>query len=248
MCVMRVCRLLVLPWMVLGAIGAVLPGAAASEPVPTARAAASAPWRGVIRADGDVDQAVRAHAGQTLTVKLASSNPSLYFNVLPPGSDNAAMFIGSQQGPEAVLRLPADGRYRIRIYLMRNAARRQEQAAYTLDVAVTGTALAPLPFAQDARVAGTPFHATAQVPCATPGAEAGARCKAGVTRRGRDGTATVELRGARGLVRRVLFVKGEAVASDSAQPLTWSRQGDAVTVRFDTDERYELPDALLTGG
>lgn len=49
-------------------------------------------------------------------------------------------------------------------------------------------------------------------------------------------------------VRHVLFVKGQAVASDSAQPMTSSRQGDLITVRFGGDERYDLPDALLTGG
>jgi hypothetical protein len=46
----------------------------------------------------------------------------------------------------------------------------------------------------------------------------------------------------------VLFVKGQAVASDSAQPVTASRQGDGVTVRVGDDERYDVPDALLTGG
>jgi hypothetical protein len=210
--------------------------------------AAAAPWRGVVQGDGDVERTVHGRAGQTLTVKLASSNPSLYFNILPPGSENVGMFVGSQQGAQASLLLPADGKYVIRVYLMRNAARRHERAPYTLNVALMGQALAPLPVAQDARVAGTRFHATANVPCQKPGSEAGATCPAGVTRRGRDGTATVELRGARGLVRRVLFVKGEPVAADSALPLGWSRQGDGVTVRFDTDERYEVPDALLTGG
>jgi hypothetical protein len=50
------------------------------------------------------------------------------------------------------------------------------------------------------------------------------------------------------MVRNVLFVKGQPVASDSAQPMTSSRQGDLITVRFGSDERYELPDALLAGG
>jgi hypothetical protein len=30
--------------------------------------------------------------------------------------------------------------------------------------------------------------------------------------------------------------------------MTSNRQGDVVTVRFGSDERYDLPDALLTGG
>ena len=136
--------------------------------------------------------------------------------------------------------LPADGTYVVRVYLMRNAARRNESSTYTLDVAVTGQALAPLSAAKDALVAGTRFHATAAVPCQTPGADTGASCKAGVIRRGRDGTATVELLGANGRVRNLLFVKGQPVASDSAQPMTSSRQGDRVTVRF--GEPYVLWD------
>jgi hypothetical protein len=67
-------------------------------------------------------------------------------------------------------------------------------------------------------------------------------------RRGRVGTATVEMRRANGRVRNVLFVKGQAVASDSAQPMASSRQGDVTTVRFGSDERYDVPDALLSGG
>jgi hypothetical protein len=30
--------------------------------------------------------------------------------------------------------------------------------------------------------------------------------------------------------------------------MTSSRQGDLTTVRFGSDERYDVPDALLTGG
>lgn len=218
------------------------------QAVQFANGASSAQLRGTIRGDGDVDYTINARAGQTLAVSLQSSNASLYFNINPPSAANVSMFIGNLQGVEAKVMLPADGTYVVRVYLMRNAARRKESAAYTLDVAVTGQALAPLPASQDAQVAGTRFHATAAVPCQTPGAEAGARCNAGVIRRGRDGTATVELRGANGLVRNVLFVKGEPVASDSAQQMTSSRQGDVVTVRFSSDERYDVPDALLTGG
>jgi hypothetical protein len=69
-----------------------------------------------------------------------------------------------------------------------------------------------------------------------------------VIRRGRDGTATVEVRGANGIVRRVLFVKGAPVASDSPQPLTSTRQGDLTTVRVGADERFDIPDVLLSGG
>ena len=67
-------------------------------------------------------------------------------------------------------------------------------------------------------------------------------------RRGRDGTATVEVRGANGTMRRVLFVKGAPVASDSPEDMTSTRQGELTTVRVGAGEQFEIPDALLSGG
>jgi len=223
-------------------------GATQRHTVQFAKGKSSAQMRGSIKGGGDAEYTINARAGQTLAVTLKTSNTSSYFNVAPRSSKEEAMFIGSSSGAEAKLMLPADGTYVVQVYLMRNAARRNESAKYTLDVAVTGQPLPPLPGAQDALVPGTRFHATADVPCQTLGSAAGASCKAGVVRRGRDGTATVELRGANGRARNVLFVKGQPVTSDSAQPMTSSRQGDLVTVRFGSDERYDVPDALLTGG
>jgi len=212
-----------------------------------AKGKSDAQLRGAVKGDSDVEYVLGARAGQTLTVALKAKNGSLNFNIKPKGAQEA-MFMGSTQGASAKVMLPADGSYVIQLYLMRNAARRNESAAYTLDLAVTGQALPALAGTADALVPGTRFHASAAVACQTLGAEAGASCQAGVTRRGRDGTATVELRGANGLIRNVLLVKGQAVASDSAQPMTQSRQGDVTTVRFGGDERYDLPDALLNGG
>jgi hypothetical protein len=221
-------------------------GAPQGKAVQFSKGKSSAQLRGSIKGDRDATYTVNARAGQTLAVSLTSTNASLYFNVSAPGSQES-MFIGSSQGAKASVILPVDGSYVVQVYLMRNAARRNESASYTLEVAVTGQPLPPLPAAQDALVPGTRFHATATVPCQTLVAAAGS-CQANVTRRGRDGTATVELRSGSGFARNVLFVKGQPVASDSAQPMTSSRQGDLTTVRFGSDERYDVPDALLTGG
>ena len=219
-----------------------------TQTVQFAKGASTAQLSGSVKGDATVDYRISAGAGQMLTVAMKTSNASNYFNVLPPGSNGEAMFIGSSSGGEAKLLLPGDGTYVVRVYLMRNAARRNETGRYTLTVGVTGQALAPLPAAQDARIAGTPFHASASVTCQPPGNEPGGACQAFVIRRGHDGTATVEVRGANGLVRRVLFVKGSPVAPDSAQALTSTRQGDLTTVGVGTDERYEIPDALVSGG
>jgi hypothetical protein len=220
-------------------------GATQAKAVQFAKGKTSAKLRGSIRGDGDATYTINTRAGQTLAVASTSNNGSLNFNIVAPGSQEA-MFVGSLQGSKASVMLPTDGDYTIQIYLMRNAARRSESASYTLEVAVTGQALVPLPAAQDALVPGTRFHATATVPCETLGAGA-ASCQADVIRRGRDGTATIELRNTGGAARRVLFVKGQPVASDSAQPMTSTRQGNQITVRFGGNERYDLPDALVTG-
>ena len=67
-------------------------------------------------------------------------------------------------------------------------------------------------------------------------------------RRSSDGTATVEIRGPNPSFRQILFVKGAPVTSNSAQAMTSRRQGDTTTVEIGGDERYDIPDALLTGG
>jgi hypothetical protein len=231
----------------LEAVAAPEAGANHRQTVQFAKGKSAAQVRGAVKGDGDAEYTLNARAGQTLAVSLKSPNGSLNFNITPTGAQEA-MFIGGTQGMHAKLMLPADGAYVVQVYLMRNAARRHESAPYTLDMAVTGQPLAPLPAAQDALVPGTRFHATADVPCQTLGSATGASCKAGVVRRGRDGTTTVEMRSANGSVRNVLFVKGQPVASDSAQPMTSSHQGDVFTVRFGSDERYDVPDALVTGG
>jgi len=219
-----------------------------SQTVQFAKGATSAQLRGSIKGNASVDYKIDARAGQTLSVTMKPSNASNYFNINPPGSDGAAMFIGSSQGAEATVMLPTDGIYVVQVYLMRNAARRNETSNYTLTVGVTGKALPPLAASKDALIPGTKFHASAQVACTPPFDPKPQQCEAFVIRRGFDGTATVEIRGPKSMLRRILFVGGAPVASDSAEAMTHSRDGDRTMVKFGADERYDLPDALIRGG
>jgi hypothetical protein len=98
--------------------------------------------KGKLKGDQTVDYKLRAAAGQSMVVVFQSSNPSAYFNVLPPVSD-MALFVGSTSGNRYEGTLPADGTYTIRLYLMRSAARRNESTTYTLDVSVPGSAKTP---------------------------------------------------------------------------------------------------------
>ena len=217
------------------------------ERVAFAKGASSATIKGQLKGDADVDYVVGAAAGQTISVALKVSNRSNYFNVLPPGSADVAMYVG-QTGEGYTGMLPTDGDYKVRVYLMRNAARRNETSDYTLTISVTGKALAPLPASQDALLPGTKFHASGSVKCVQPyGDGKPQQCEAFVIRRGVDGTATVEIP-TTGVKRRILFVQGKPVASDSSEKMTVTRQGDVTTVKFESGESYEIVDAMIFGG
>jgi hypothetical protein len=158
------------------------------------------------------------------------------------------MYVG-QTGEAYTGMLPADGDYKVRVYLMRNAARRNEVSNYELTVTVTGQALAPTPASQDALLPGTPYHASASIPCLPMpyGDTKPQRCEAFVIRRGFGGTATVEIP-SKGFTRRILFVKGKPVASDATGTMTVTRKGDITVVTFESGEFYEIVDAMVFGG
>jgi len=222
-----------------------------TERVQFKKGSTSAVIKGQVKGYSDVDYLVQAGAGQTITVSLKVSNRMNYFNVLPPGSKDVAMYAG-QTGEDFKGVLPTDGDYTIRVYLIRAVARRNESSKYTLTVSVTGKALDPTPAFKDAVIPGTPFHASAKIAC-VPYIEKfrdkkQLECEAFVIRRGFDGTATVEIPQENSVPRRILFVKGKPVASDSPYPVVFSRKDDITIVIFDTDERYEIPDALIFGG
>lgn len=237
---------LVLAGSVLAADG---PPTPRKERVTFAKGASSATIKGTLMGSADVDYLVRAAAGQTLEVKLQATNGQNYFNVLPPGSANVAMYASDRTGEASWSgMLPADGDYAIRVYLMRPAARRNESSKYTLTVGVSGKPLPPLSAARDAKVAGTAYHATAKVPCTLPYQPDVKSCDAGVIRRGSDGTATFEVTGLSGVQRRILFVQGKPVAADTMDPVTATRRGDVTVVKVSDNEGYDVPDALLNGG
>jgi len=90
-----------------------------------------------VRGDRMVDYVVTGVAGQYMTVDIDSDHSANYFNVMAPGDRDQAVFTGSSEGRHFEGALAADGDYTIRVYLMRSAARRDEQANFTLNIAVT---------------------------------------------------------------------------------------------------------------
>lgn len=212
---------------------------------------------GQIKGNADHDYLVNARAGQLLTVDFKPTNASAYVNVIAPGSKGEAMFVGSSSGNHFAGPVPADGSYRVLVYLMRNAARRNEVARYTLRIdlrdasaAVMSAASMPAataPSAGDALVPGTPYHATADITCTTSAGSRPGPCKAGVIRRA-GGTTTIELTTPDGGHRRIFFKNGQATGSDAAAGLDVRRQGDLQIIRIGAIEVYRVPDAFVVGG
>lgn len=221
-----------------------------SETIRFPRGATSTTVKGQLKGYDTIDYRLRAEAGQTLRVTLTTSNRQTYFNVNPPGTETA-MFVGSTSGGRFEQVLPVEGEYTIRVYLMRAGARRGESSRYTLAIGVTGKPLPAKSATTDALLPGTPYHASATVPCSIYLAPKVSECRAFVIRREAEAAATVEIRwplGSSEVLRRILMVQGKAIAADSPDPISQSRDGDRNTIRIGTDERFEFPDAFVTGG
>jgi hypothetical protein len=106
------------------------------EAVHFAKGASSKTVTGTIEGWQAVEYRLGARAGQTMKVTLRSNNSANFFNVTGPGTDTA-LFIGADQGNHFSRSLPADGTYKVLVYLMRNEARRGESADYSLSFSIT---------------------------------------------------------------------------------------------------------------
>jgi len=106
-------------------------------PIQFAKGTSSKVIKGSIRGDQSRLYSINIKAGQTLTVKMVTSNASSYFNITAPGAEQA-LFIGSSEGNSYTGVVPSSGNYMIDVYLMRNAARRNETANFTLTVGAKG--------------------------------------------------------------------------------------------------------------
>ena len=89
---------------------------------------------------------VAAEAGQTLAIKLATSNLASYFNVYEPGTGPGEQALANAQitGPmvpeinQFEAQLKVSGTYGVSVYLMRSAARRNETSNFVLEISVIG--------------------------------------------------------------------------------------------------------------
>jgi len=200
--------------------------------------------KGSIKGDEIVDYRLRATAGQILDVNLQSNNRSAYFNVLPP-DDETALFVGSVSGNSFIGALPKDGEYTVRIYLMRNAARRSESARYTVNFtmassrAVSGTAAANPPAIYDA---------SGKIQCAAGKPPPDQWCDFRVVRHLASGSAQIWIAHGSVARHRVLHYAGKRFTTDDGAGISAKRQDDSWLVSVGGREFYLIPDALIHGG
>ena len=197
-----------------------------------------------------VDYVLNAQAGQYANISMATDNGANYFNILPPGSNDEAIFVGSTSGNQYEGTLPASGDYKIRVYLMRSAARRDEAADYRLEMIVSGSggnASGSRNVEGDVLVSGTPYNATGDIPCVIGRDGADTFCAFGVVREG-GGSGFVAVTNPNGSIVTIDFQNGVAVSAEGGSgAFSATRQGDE-TIVFIGEDRYVLPDAIIYGG
>lgn len=99
--------------------------------------ASSATYADTVTGYGSVDFYVKASAGQEMSVKLDSSNTFLYSVVLKDLESMEAVADEARETTRWAGKLPADGTYVVRVYLVRAEARRNKRAVkFKIDIGV----------------------------------------------------------------------------------------------------------------
>ena len=85
-----------------------------------------------------VDYLLNVKKGQLMNISMATQHPATYFNIMEPGEEYEAIFVGSSSAAGNQFEGVAEesGDYTIRVYMMRSAARRGESADYRLEMIV----------------------------------------------------------------------------------------------------------------
>ena len=95
---------------------------------------------GTIIGDEYIDYRLGAKKGQTMFVDLGvdgtNGSGTVYFNILPPGSDGVAIYNSSIDGNTTTVKLPSSGNYRIRVYQMGNDADAGKTSGFHIDLSI----------------------------------------------------------------------------------------------------------------
>jgi hypothetical protein len=226
--------------------------------------ATSTTINGTIRGDEYIDYVVNARGGQTMVVSLAvtgsNGNGSAFFNILPAGQDYGGPYTGSTDDDRrAEITVPSDGDWAIRVYLMGNDRDTDRTVGFSIDVYITPEADGSAPPSSTAANPpigelrpGDEFDATSIIPCARHAGQPMTQCNAGVVREG-GGNGTITVLWPDGGRRVIGFEMDtpswydETEADASARMTVEQQSGGLYLVRIG-DERFEIVEAMMTGG
>ena len=90
---------------------------------------------GKIKGHATVEYSLSVPAGAVLDLRLKGGNHSNYFNVSAAGADQA-LFVGARDGDRFHATATEASVYKVQVYLMRNAARRNQAASYVLEAGI----------------------------------------------------------------------------------------------------------------
>ncbi len=144
--------------------------------------AISARIQGSVKGYQIVDYVLNAKQGQYMNVSMSTNNSASYFNILAPGETEVAFFNGSTSGNQYEGNLSKSGDYKIRVYMMRSAARRNEVANYRLEMIISTPGSTSS--GSDVTIPDTNYNATGNIPCSIGGGQPTGSCSFGVTRQG----------------------------------------------------------------
>lgn len=95
---------------------------------------------GTIIGDEYIDYRLGAKAGQSMFVDLAvddsNGTGTVYFNILPPGSNGEAIYNSSMNGNTTTIKLPKSGTYAIRVYHMGDDADSGKTSGFHIDLSI----------------------------------------------------------------------------------------------------------------
>ena len=124
------------PWIAAIATVSILLGAAparAEAPKPPIRVEVKdeAVEKGEVEGEGFVEYVFDAKVGQSLSIVLEADSRSCHFTLTAPGSATP-IYISAITGDRYLANVRADGEHRVRVDLVRRAARKGESASYKI--------------------------------------------------------------------------------------------------------------------
>jgi hypothetical protein len=203
----------------------------------------SAYQTGTVKGSQYINYRVNVKTGQTINVSINSKNKSVFFNVLPPGSKDVAIYNSSIDGNKFSGVADNSGSFTIRVYLKGDAKSSNVSANFGLTVEVVKPSSS-----YDAKVAGTKFNATGLLSSskgsATPGS---VNSDFGVIRNGAN-SADVYVTYPGSTQRILRFKDGEWSCISPNCKVTFTRGSFEWKVSINGTYHFTIPDAVIEGG